>query len=89
MARPLPKVNRGWYDVQRETKNENNYENVYTLQTLEEPSAHSIRALDEMMGERSLCYGALALTPHPPDVARCTCTCAHAQGGPGPSCALA
>ena len=38
--------------MQREAKNQNNYENVYTLRDLEEPSAKGIRELDQMLGER-------------------------------------
>ena len=36
--------------MQRATKNANNFENVYVLVELEEPSARSIRDLDNMMG---------------------------------------
>ncbi len=36
--------------MQSETGNENNFEYVYTLLKLDEPSAQSIRALDNIMG---------------------------------------
>ena len=38
--------------VQRETENQNNFSNVYTLLDLDEPSAKSVRDLDTIMGER-------------------------------------
>ena len=37
--------------MQRETENQNNFEHVYTLLDLEEPSAKSIRDLENIMGE--------------------------------------
>ncbi len=37
--------------VQRETENQNNFEHVYTLLDLEEPSARSIRDLEQLIGE--------------------------------------
>lgn len=37
--------------VQRETENQNNFEHVYTLLDLDEPSARSIRDLETIMGE--------------------------------------
>ena len=37
--------------MQRETENQNNFSNVYTLLDLDEPSAKSIRDLDTIMGE--------------------------------------
>ena len=36
--------------TQRETENQNNFEHVYTLLDLDEPSARSIRDLDNIMG---------------------------------------
>ena len=36
--------------MQRETENQNNFSNVYTLLDLDEPSAKSIRDLDTIMG---------------------------------------
>ena len=37
--------------MQRETENQNNFEHVYTLLDLDEPSARSIRDLETIMGE--------------------------------------
>lgn len=37
--------------VQRETENQNKFEHVYTLLDLEEPSARSIRNLEQLIGE--------------------------------------
>ncbi len=39
------------HHMQRETENQNNFSNVYTLLDLDEPSARSIRDLDTIMGE--------------------------------------
>ena len=39
------------HHMQRETENQNNFSNVYTLLDLDEPSAKSIRDLDTIMGE--------------------------------------
>lgn len=36
--------------MQRETQNQNNFDNVYTLQDLDEPSAQRIRQLDSIKG---------------------------------------
>lgn len=43
--------------VQRERKNENNFEHVYTLHVLEEGSARRLRELEELIGKlcRSSC----------------------------------
>ena len=41
--------------MQRETENQNNFEHVYTLLDLEEPSAQSIRDLENIMGMSYSC----------------------------------
>ena len=65
--------------MQRETKNANNFENVYVLEELEEPSARSIRNLDDMMGEDSPIEIAICCMPAQPSCA-CWLACAQPLG---------
>ncbi len=50
--------------AQRETRNQNNFENVYALQELAEPTARRIRELDSMLG---------GAPSHPPSSATALC----------------
>ena len=51
--------------MQRETENQNNFEHVYTLLDLDEPSARSIRDLDNIMGVPCLPVTWAAKSPFP------------------------
>ena len=49
--------------MQTETGNQNNFDHVYTVVTLDEPSAQSIRDLENMMGMSCLFITCVSKSP--------------------------